>query len=179
MKLIVGLGNPGKQYEKTRHNAGFLVLDELQKLPGMIKWSLSKKFNAEISDGSIVNESIMLVKPMTFMNNSGQSVGLLINYYTLDPTKELIVLHDEKDIALGTIKVQKDRGAAGHNGVKSIIEHLGTQNFTRIRLGIASDHPRQMEDTVNFVLGKFSMFEKRAIKKMAEDAHTHITDWIT
>ncbi|HBB38410.1 MAG: Peptidyl-tRNA hydrolase [Candidatus Magasanikbacteria bacterium GW2011_GWD2_43_18] len=179
MKLIVGLGNPGKQYEKTRHNAGFLVLDELQKLPGMKKWSLSKKFNAEISEGSIVNESIMLVKPMTFMNNSGQSVGLLINYYTLDPTKDLIVLHDEKDIALGTIKVQKDRGAAGHNGVKSIIEHLGTQNFTRIRLGIASDHPRQMEDTVNFVLGKFSMFEKRAIKKMAEDAHTHITDWIT
>jgi len=178
MKLIVGLGNPGKQYEKTRHNAGFLVLDELQSKLHTSKWSLSKKFNAQVSEGSIVNESVMLVKPMTFMNNSGQSVGLLVNYYKIDPTEDLIVLHDEKDIPLGTIKVQKDRGAAGHNGVKSIMEHLGTQNFTRIRLGIASEHERQMEDTVNFVLGKFSMFEKRAIKKMAEDAGTHITDWI-
>ncbi|OIO18876.1 MAG: aminoacyl-tRNA hydrolase [Candidatus Magasanikbacteria bacterium CG_4_9_14_0_2_um_filter_41_10] len=179
MKVIVGLGNPGKRYEKTRHNAGFLVLDELQKMPNMNAWTLSKKFNAEISEGSLMHESIVLVKPMTFMNNSGQSVGLIMQYYKLDPTKDLMVLHDDKDITLGTMKVQKDRSAAGHNGIKSIIEHLGTQNFSRIRLGIASEHQRQMEDTATFVLGKFSLFEKRAIKKMAEDAQKHITDWIT
>ncbi|PIR76788.1 MAG: aminoacyl-tRNA hydrolase [Candidatus Magasanikbacteria bacterium CG10_big_fil_rev_8_21_14_0_10_42_10] len=179
MKLIVGLGNPGKRYEKTRHNAGFLLVDELQKLHHTNAWSLSKKFNAVISEGIINSIPVILAKPMTFMNNSGQSVGLLGHYYKLDPTNDILVLHDDKDIPLGTIKIQKDRGAAGHNGVTSIMEHLGTKKFSRIRLGIAPEKTRKMGDTATFVLSKFNMFEKRAIKKMAEDAGILITDWIT
>ena len=141
MKLIVGLGNPGKKYEKTRHNIGFLVLDRLvqqHRECDFSNWEQSKKFNAEICGGTYKGEKVILVKPLTFMNNSGQAVGMIAQYYKIRPN-DLIVAHDEKDIPLGEIRVQKDRGPAGHNGVKSIIEHCGTKNFTRIRIGIAPE----------------------------------------
>ncbi|MCB9799021.1 aminoacyl-tRNA hydrolase [Candidatus Nomurabacteria bacterium] len=175
MKLIVGLGNPGKQYTKTRHNVGFMVLDELRnKLSGYYqadKWNLSKKFNAELSGCTIAGKKIVLAKPMTFMNASGQSVQLIANFYKI-PVEDLIVIHDEKDIPLGEIKIQQDRGPAGHNGIKSIIEHTGSKNFLRVRVGIASKNEKKMQDTSQFVLGKFGMFEK----KLLAQAITSATD---
>ena len=178
MKLIVGLGNPGKKYEKTRHNAGFILVDMLREAYEFSPWSLSKKFNAEVSEGTIAKEKILLVKPMTFMNNSGQSVGLISKYYSLSPS-DILVIHDEKDIPLGTTKIQADRGHAGHNGIKSIIDHLGTKDFTRIRVGIAPENISRMKDTADYVLGKFGLFERRTLKAVGENVGTDITTFLT
>lgn len=166
MKLIIGLGNPGKEYEKTRHNVGFATLQKLrEKLLefGINNWEISKKFNAEICGCSVNNEKIILAKPLTFMNNSGEAVCLLMRYYKIN-ILDLIVIHDDKDILIGEIKIQKDKNDAGHNGVKSIIEHLNNKNFTRVRIGIASENPKKMSDTAKFVLDKFSLLERKKIE---------------
>ncbi|HQF57123.1 MAG TPA: aminoacyl-tRNA hydrolase [Candidatus Magasanikbacteria bacterium] len=170
MYLIVGLGNPGKQYEKTRHNVGFMVLENLQEKLleyGISKWELSKKFNAEICGTSINNQKIILVKPMTFMNDSGIAVQIISHFYKIK-IQELIVIHDDKDLPLGEIKIQTGCGDAGHNGIKSIIKHLGTKNFHRIRIGIASENPKKMADTAKFVLNKFAFSEKKKINEIIE-----------
>ncbi|PIR03854.1 MAG: aminoacyl-tRNA hydrolase [Candidatus Magasanikbacteria bacterium CG11_big_fil_rev_8_21_14_0_20_39_34] len=164
MKLVVGLGNPGKKYEKTRHNVGFMILDKLkEKLPDTDNWSLSKKFNASICGYTKNGEKIILAKPMTYMNASGQSVAIIAHFYKITE-RDLIVVHDEKDLELGQIKVQTNRGHAGHNGIKSIMENIGTKEFTRIRVGIASTNKKKMDDTANFVLGKFGIMEKKALR---------------
>lgn len=170
MKLIIGLGNPGKKYEKTRHNVGFVILDELrEKLTEyqISNWELSKKFNAEICGCTIKGEKIILVKPQTFMNESGVSVSLIGHFYKLTP-KDLVVVHDDKDLKLGEVKVQVDRGHAGHNGVRSIIEHLNTQNFLRVRVGVASDNEKKMQNTADFVLGKFGLLERSKVKEVIQ-----------
>ena len=176
MKLIVGLGNPGKKYEKTRHNVGFMVLDclknELEKY-GIKSWELSKKFNAEICGCTINNEKVVLVKPMTFMNQSGQAVQLIAHFYKLAP-QDIIVVHDDKDLNLGQLKIQTDRGHAGHNGVKSIIDSIKSQNFYRIRIGIASTNENKMKDIAKFVLHKFSLFEKKKLEEMIAKAKNEI-----
>jgi len=177
MKLIVGLGNPGKQYAKTRHNLGFMALDAWQKKLAenneAISWELSKKFNAEICEAIFNGEKIILAKPMTFMNDSGIAVQLLMHFYKLK-TSELIVIHDDKDINLGEMKIQNDRSSAGHNGVQSIIDYLGTQNFIRIRLGIACEKPKK-QDTADFVLDKFGLWEKKKVEEMIEKAVEEIS----
>ena len=181
MKLIVGLGNPGKLYEKTRHNAGFMVLDALHanlSAYGINAWELSKKFNAEISGCTAQNEKIILAKPMTFMNDSGQAVQLIMHYYKL-AARDLIVVHDDKDILLGNVKTQSDRGHAGHNGVRSIIEHIGAPDFTRIRVGVGSDNPKHMQDVSLFVLGKFGLLEKKGAQKVIQDVAAKIIRQIT
>lgn len=160
MKLVIGLGNPGKEYAHTRHNAGFLALDMLS---GATQFMLQKKFQAEVATLEVNKEKIILVKPQTFMNESGVSVMSLMHFYKLTPA-DIVLIHDDKDIPLGKFRVQKDRGPAGHNGVASIIEHLGTKDFWRIRLGVATmEYP--IDDTAEFVLGKFS---KEEIKTLAE-----------
>lgn len=164
MKLIVGLGNPGKRYEKTRHNVGFMVLDALHqecKKNGISDWSLSKKFNATIAGFTLHGEKVILAKPMTFMNESGQSVGLIARYYNVTQ-KNIIVVHDDKDLLLGDIKIQSNRGDAGHNGIKSIIHHIQTKDFVRVRIGVANDKLSK-KDTASFVLGKFGFFEKKEL----------------
>ena len=176
MKLIVGLGNPGKQYEKTRHNVGFMILDQLQgELGGhdINDWSLSKKFNAMVCGTTFNNEKIILAKPMTYMNGSGQSVQLIAQFYKMTH-RDLIVVHDDKDLLLGEIKIQENRGDAGHNGIKSIIEHIKTKDFIRVRVGIASDNERKMQNTSKFVLGKFGMFEKKFLQRTIEEASKKI-----
>src|SRR3989344_8563174 len=136
MKLIIGLGNPGPQYFNTRHNFGWLALNYLQdSLPGFSIWETSDKFKALISEGQIGNEKIILVKPQTFMNNSGQTVKLLADFYKIDPS-DILILHDDLDLTLGQIRVSQNISAGGHKGVASIIEKLGTKNFARLRLGI-------------------------------------------
>ncbi len=173
MKLIVGLGNPGKQYEKTRHNVGFMVLDylhdQLNKTTGLDNWNLSKKFNAEICSGMFYGKKIIMAKPMTFMNASGQSVQLIAHFYKLKST-DIIIVHDDKDIPIGEIKIQTNRGPAGHNGVLSIIENISTQNFTRIRVGIKPTEEKKMKSINKFVLGKFGFSERHILRKMLDTA---------
>ncbi len=178
MKLIVGLGNPGKKYERTRHNAGFMALDRLHrtlKSSGINDWELSTKFNAHISGTTINGNKIILAKPTTYMNQSGESVAMIMHFYKI-PARDLIVVHDEKDILLGEIKVQEDRGHAGHNGVKSIIEHTTTKEFTRVRLGIAD--PKKMKDTGEFVLKKFGLFEKKKLDVMLNESTQKLLSFI-
>lgn len=174
MKLIVGLGNPGKRYQKTRHNVGFLVLDTLHEQLseyGISPWELSKKFNGEIAGCTRSGEKILLLKPMTFMNASGQAVQLVAHYYHISPT-DIVIVHDDKDLPLGDIKIQRDRGHAGHNGIRSIIEHIGTKGIRRVRCGIAPKKP--IEDTAAFVLRKFDLREKKVSNQMVEQAATFI-----
>lgn len=167
MKLIVGLGNSEKEYASTRHNTGFLVIDKLLA-DSEAKTAFDKKANAEVAKTTINKKRVLLAKPLTYMNNSGMAVRTLLDFYKLKP-ENLIVVHDDKDIPLGETRVQTDRGPAGHNGVKSIIEHLGTQNFTRIRVGVAPANQTDIKDTANFVLGKFTAEEKKQLKKVIEN----------
>lgn len=167
MHLIVGLGNPEKEYEGTRHNAGFLVIDKLLA-DSESETKFDKKSNADVAKSTINKKRVLLAKPLTYMNNSGIAVRALLDFYKLKP-EDLIVIHDDKDIPLGETRVQTDRGPAGHNGVKSIIEHLGTKNFMRIRVGVAPAAQTEIKDTGNFVLGKFTKEEIKKLKKVIEN----------
>ncbi|MBI4363461.1 MAG: aminoacyl-tRNA hydrolase [Candidatus Doudnabacteria bacterium] len=151
MHLIVGLGNPGRQYEATRHNLGFRVLD---LLAGSEKWET--KYDSQY----IKLEDVILAKPQTFMNKSGEAVKEILKYY---PAAQLVVIHDDLDLPLGSIRVQKEASSAGHNGVQSIIDELGTKDFARIRLGIEDKE----------VLEKFTPEEENLVKEVlikAKDA---------
>jgi len=164
MYVIVGLGNPEKKYEQTRHNVGFLVLDAFQKEHGFSEFTLSRKHTSLISKGILNETKILLAKPQTFMNNSGRAVK------SLAATKpDLILVHDDIDIPLGKIKISKNRGSAGHKGIDSIIQSLGTKNFTRIRIGIQPTRgkPTNVE---KFVLQKFSKQEIQTVKKVIKTA---------
>jgi PTH1 family peptidyl-tRNA hydrolase len=155
IKLIVGLGNPGRQYEKTRHNAGFLFLDTLAKEMGCA-WSNEPRFQGLFIEGNIANSKVMLLKPDTFMNRSGHSVGKITRYYKLLP-EEILVVHDELDFNPGVVKLKKDGGHAGHNGLKDIIAHLGAKEFYRLRIGIG--RPTAGKVVADFVLSSPSKQE--------------------
>jgi len=170
MFLIVGLGNPGRSYRYTRHNVGFMVIDRLREQEtrfGFPEWKPDKKFQAELSGTQIDNEKIILAKPMTYMNESGVAVQKIASYYQI-PRDRIIVIHDDKDLDLGTIRVQTDRGHAGHNGVKSIFQHIGQDGVIRIRVGIKSTNERKMRDVPKFVLGKFGFFERGQVEQMLD-----------
>jgi len=134
IKLIVGLGNPGRQYEKTRHNAGFLFLDTLLADYGG-SWQLEAKFQGELAECTIAFHKVLLLKPATFMNRSGQAVGKTARYYKIPP-EDILVVHDELDFDVGVVKLKKGGGHAGHNGLRDIIAHLGSNDFYRFRIGI-------------------------------------------
>lgn len=161
MKLIIGLGNPGKEFELTRHNAGWLALNRFAAAENLTS-KKSSKLQAEIFDYKVGRNKVILAKPQTFMNNSGVSVGIMINFYRLT-AKDIVVVHDDKDIPVGEIRVQTNRGPAGHNGIKSIIEHIGTQDFTRIRIGVGPADKEKIEEISNFVLNKFTKEEFKAL----------------
>ncbi len=168
MKLIIGLGNPGTQYKDTRHNAGFLFLDALRAHYNFPQPALAKKFNALITQGfDDANEKIILAAPQTFMNHSGRSVRVLADFYKIPP-EELIVAHDDLDIIIGAYKIAQDAGPAGHNGVQNIIDTLGTQNFTRIRIGVEKKDGRAARGAISghdFVLQKFTNTEMAILQK--------------
>ena len=134
IKLIVGLGNPGSQYEQTRHNAGFVFLDQLANSRGSC-WSMSAQFHGQVADCTVGNSKVLLLKPVTFMNKSGLSVGSMMRYFKLKPD-ELLVVHDELDLPEGVIKMKRDGGHAGHNGLRDIIAHIDSRDFYRLRIGI-------------------------------------------
>jgi len=167
MKLIIGLGNPGIKYEKTRHNLGWLVIDQLAQEIGINNWKNETKFNSLITQGGFNDQKIILAKPETFMNDSGLAVQSIASYYKI-PSREIIIIHDEIDLPLGKIKVQESCGAAGHKGVQSIINHLGTNNFNRIRIGIK---PKKSDiETEKFVMQKFTNKEKKVLKEIIKRA---------
>ncbi len=141
--LIVGLGNPGKTYEHTWHNLGFMVVDALAAKLGPAPFKLEKKFQAEIAQ----HDDLLMVKPQTFMNNSGESVAAIAHYYKLKP-KNIFVIHDEFDLPLGQIKISQGRGPGTHNGVKSVAEKLGSEDITRFRLGIGQEINTPLENYV-------------------------------
>jgi PTH1 family peptidyl-tRNA hydrolase len=163
MKAIIALGNPGKKYEHTRHNAGFLALDFYLKNLETI--SCQSKFKAEICEMHKGNTKIFFIKPQTFMNASGETVKELVNFYNLNTEKDLLIIHDEMDLPFNTTRLSKNSSAAGHNGVKDIIEKLGTQNFSRIRIGVESRPEDSQIETENFVLQNFSAEELNTLTK--------------
>lgn len=150
MKLFVGLGNPGAKYARNRHNIGFMAVDRIAEDHGFGPWR--SKFQAEIAEGRLGSEKILLIKPQTFMNRSGQSVGEAMRFYKLDST-DVTVFHDELDLAPGKVRAKAGGGHAGHNGLRSIHDHIGAA-YDRVRLGIG--HPGRKEMVSPYVLGDFA-----------------------
>ncbi len=148
MKLVVGLGNPGPKYERTRHNIGFLAVDEIVRRHGLR--SPREKFHGHLYEGDIGGERTLVLKPMTFMNNSGESVAPAARFYKLDPA-DVIVIYDELDLAAGKLKVKRGGGSAGHNGLRSIDAHLGS-DYWRVRLGVG--HPGLRELVLHYLTGQ-------------------------
>lgn len=164
MKLIVGLGNPGKEYTLTRHNVGFMVMDALADY-----WHVSintKKFKGEYVKVKYQGEDVILLKPITYMNNSGESVIQVMNYFKID-VDDLIVIYDDMDMPTGKLRLRQSGSAGGHNGMKSIIAHVGTQNFKRIRVGIDK---HAYIPVVDYVLGRFTKEQQPLIEKGIQDA---------
>jgi PTH1 family peptidyl-tRNA hydrolase len=150
MKLIVGLGNPGKEYEKTRHNVGFNVVDLYLK---QNKLELDKsKFNGKYTKTTINDEEVIFLEPQTYMNNSGESVQAIMKFYKID-INDILVIQDDLDMEIGKIKLKEKSSSGGHNGIKSIEECLGTDNYKRLKIGISNNKDI---DTKDYVLGKFS-----------------------
>lgn len=163
MYMLVGLGNPGKNYAQTRHNIGFIFLDYLAE-----KYNLTFKqsrWQAQSAKVVLWGEPILLLKPLTFMNRSGQAVGEAARFYQIEPA-EIMVVHDDLDLETGRIKLVVNRGAGGHKGIQSIIEHLATREFMRIRVGIG--RPATREEVTNFVLNRFSAAERDLVRQGLE-----------
>ncbi|MFC2948829.1 aminoacyl-tRNA hydrolase [Virgibacillus sediminis] len=173
MKCIVGLGNPGKKYEKTRHNAGFMVIDELLNRHG---WELNKKkFNGKYAIEQLEGEKVALLKPQTYMNLSGQSIRPLIDYYGMDP-EDVLVIYDDLDLPAGKIRLRQKGGHGGHNGIRSTIDHLGTKEFKRIRIGVG--RPTNAMSIIDYVLGSFSKEEQERVDGSIQQAADACEAWI-
>jgi len=165
--LVVGLGNPGREYRDTRHNFGFLALDKLAQGMAVI-FRHRSLLEAEVGVGAFLSSSVVLAKPLTYMNLSGHAVAALISFFQLREPRQLIVIHDDLDIPLGKIKIKSGGGAGGHKGVRSIIESLGTIEFLRIRLGIGlAERPI---DVIDYVLTPFAPEEQDARQRAVVEA---------
>ena len=175
MYIIAGLGNPGREYENTRHNAGFASLDALAKRHGIEL--TTRKFQALTGSGYIDGQKVLLVKPQTYMNLSGESVRELVDYYKIDPEEELIVIYDDINLAPGKLRIRPKGSAGGHNGIKNIIAHLGTQVFPRIRIGVG-EKPKGW-DLADYVLGRFSKEEEPVVREALEKAAKACSEIIT
>lgn len=187
MKLIVGLGNPGLKHEKTRHNLGFTILDTFLKdfssIP-IVSFKTEKKFQAEVAEiewqpKKAKMEKAILVKPLTYMNGSGSAVGLISKFYKIAPI-DIWVIHDEIDLPLGGMKIRFGGASAGHKGVESIIEHLGTDKFWRFRIGIGMQHEKVHDKRIkpidSYVLGDFSEGERGKAREIIKKSVKAIQD---
>ena len=166
MYIIAGLGNPGKQYEHTRHNVGFDTLDKLAE-----KYHISidnQKHKAVCGSGYIEGQKVILVKPQTYMNLSGESLREIIDFYKLDPAEELIVIYDDISLDPGQLRIRLKGSAGGHNGIKNIIAHLGTQEFPRIKVGVGAKPPKM--DLADYVLSRFGAEEQKIMDEAFGEA---------
>jgi len=171
MKVVIGLGNPGKKYEKTRHNIGFIAIDNLRK-----KMNISderEKFQALVSEKNIDGEKVIFLKPQTFMNLSGNSVIEIVNFYKLDPKKDIIVIYDDMDLSFGDIRIREKGSSGGHNGIKSIISHIG-EEFIRIKCGIGAKE----KDAVEHVLGEFNQTEQKDLDEILEKINNCVIEML-
>ena len=168
MWLIVGLGNPGEEYAKTRHNIGFQCVNELARRHGLD--FDGKRTKARIAEGQIAAQRVALAKPFTYMNLIGQAVVGLCQWYKLAPERELLVIYDDLDLPFGVLRLRERGGPGTHNGMKSVIGQLGSQNFPRIRVGIGQGPPGR--DAANYVLGRFTRDEQAALP----DIHARVAD---
>jgi peptidyl-tRNA hydrolase, PTH1 family len=174
MKLFVGLGNPGKQYEKTRHNIGFEVIDSLSE---KLNIPLDRaKFQGIYGIGHVNGEKVFLLKPLTYMNLSGESLRPLMNYYDINHD-ELTVIFDDLDLPVGKIRLRQKGSSGGHNGIKSIIAHLGTQEFNRIRVGI--DRPPSGMKVPDYVLGRFTKEEQALLEDVVLKCTNACEQWLS
>ena len=162
MIILAGLGNPGAQYAKNRHNIGFMAVDAIQRRHGFSPWA--KKFKAEIAEGTLAGEKVMLIKPQTFMNLSGESVGEAMRFYKLGP-EDIVAIYDELDLLPGKARIKTGGGHGGHNGIKSLDAHCGL-NYRRLRLGIG--HPGDKSKVHNHVLGDFAKLEAEWLDPLLE-----------
>jgi len=174
MKLIIGLGNPGRKYKKTKHNFGFIILDELA---GKNKWHSSSGTKAEFLKTELEYTDVELFKPLTFMNNSGQAVAYAVKKHNLKP-EDIVVIYDDLDLDFGTIRIGKFESAGGHNGIKSLIQELGYNNFIRVRLGIKNELLDKIPAD-KFVLSKFTRKDKKQLEEITEKAKQVIKDIVT
>ena len=173
MKLVFGLGNPGKEYERTRHNVGFQILDVLARRYG-VSFS-SHKYKALAARVRIGDERVLLVKPITFMNLSGEAVAPIVHFYKV-PLTEILVVYDDLDLPLGVLRLRPKGGAGGHKGLKSIIQHLGSNEFPRLRVGIG--RPPGRMDAADFVLRPFTKEEEEIMAVVREEAADAIELWV-
>ena len=157
MILIVGLGNIGREYERTRHNFGFLAVDQFAQAHNFSSWKEEKKFFGSVCTGQIGSEKVILLKPNTYMNISGKSTGAVAHFYKIPP-ENIWIWHDDVDLPFSSIRVKKKGGTGGHNGIKSIVSVLGTKEFPRLKFGIKNEMLEKMP-TDAFVLGKFTTQE--------------------
>jgi peptidyl-tRNA hydrolase, PTH1 family len=176
MKVVFALGNPGREYEYSRHNTGFLMIDALAKTWG-VEFTKKPKFHADIAEKTIGGEKILLVKPSTFYNETGQSARLITDFYKLDPSADFLVIHDDLALPFGTIRTRIKGSDAGNNGIKSLNAHLGN-DFARIRIGIYSELRDRINDA-DFVLASFTAHEKHALSGVYEQIENFITGFIT
>ena len=166
MYLIVGLGNPGRQYEATRHNMGFDVIDKLVEEYNVPQSGV--KFNAMYGKGRIEGQPVILMKPLSYMNLSGGPIREMANYFKINPETEMIVIYDDIDLDPGQLRIRKKGSAGGHNGIKNIIAHLGTQEFPRVRIGVG-EKPARM-DLADYVLSRFPKDERVLMEEAFERA---------
>ena len=173
--IIIGLGNPGDAYARTRHNAGFRALDILSTAFGEGKWMQKDKFLSDIQEARIVTVPVLLAKPQTFMNLSGEAVSAVSHFYKIDP-EDILVVFDDLDLPEGKIRIRKNGSSGGHKGMNSIIQCLGTDQIKRIRLGIGHEDGI---DAADYVLGKFSPEGKEIMKPIIEDALKMLDDYLS
>ena len=173
--MIVGLGNPDQKYSKTRHNIGFMFADEIADYFGFSPFSFSNKLNGLVALGEIEGRKTIILKPSTYMNNSGFAVSRAVGYYKIDRAN-IMVAHDDMDISFGSQRIRKGGSSAGHNGIKSIIAELGDQNFTRIRLGI--DRPSQPIPIADYVLMNFPQDQLSALEDIRKNWHLIVAEII-
>ena len=164
MKLVVGLGNPGKQYEKTKHNIGFMVVDAIADSVPRTPWREEQR--AEVCSITVAGEKVLLVKPQTFMNVSGESVGPLMRYYKID-SSDVYCIYDDMDLPVGKLRIRPNGSSGGHNGIKSLISHIGTENFPRFRVGIGRPLPQWT--VIDHVLAPFSEESQEKVQKGIKD----------
>ncbi|MGI8317328.1 aminoacyl-tRNA hydrolase [Halobacillus mangrovi] len=173
MKCIVGLGNPGKKYEQTRHNVGFMVIDELAR---QNQWSLSQtKFRSVYTTEHVNGEKVLLLKPQTYMNLSGESLRAFMDYFDIE-LDDVLVVYDDLDLPPGKNRLRKKGGHGGHNGIRNIIDQLGTKEFKRLRIGIG--RPSVPMSVIDYVLGTFDKDQQMAVKDSIQDAVKACEAWI-
>ncbi len=173
--LLVGLGNVGREYDGTRHNIGFEVVDALASSQGIDSWADKKDLKAVVATGNVGDTRVILCKPTTFMNLSGEAVQAVSHFYKIE-LPQIVVIHDELDIDFGQIRTRMGGSDAGHNGVKSLIQHLGA-DFGRVRVGVGPKTPAEM-DSADFVLAKFSIEEQAQIKNLLQESTAILTEFI-